>query len=52
MKYENETGSDLFHGCIVDLADKISKFMDITGTVRRMDSTMIESNIRILRYDA
>ena len=48
LKYENETGSDLFHDCIVDLSDKIAKFMDITGTVRRMDSTMIESNIRTL----
>ena len=48
MKYENETGVDLFHDCIVSLSEKIAEFMNINGTVRRMDSTMIESSIKTL----
>jgi hypothetical protein len=48
--YEHETqnGVDLYRGCIKDLGGKIAKIMKIDGRVRRMDSMMIEANIRLL----
>lgn len=48
MKYALETGIDLMHNCIVSLSQAIAEICGISGRVRRMDSTMIESNIRTL----
>ena len=44
--YELVTGRDLIHECITSFSEEIRKFMDIEPTLRRMDSMMIESNIR------
>ena len=44
--YELVTGKDLIHECIVSLSENIRKFMDISPSIKRMDSMMIESNIR------
>ena len=44
--YELVTGKNLIHDCMVSLAENIREYMDIAPTVRRMDSMMIESNIR------
>lgn len=44
--YELVTGRDLIHDCIVSLSENIRKYMDISAAIKRMDSMMIESNIR------
>ena len=44
--YDLVTGEDLVHTCITDIADKIAKFMELSPTIKRMDSMMIESNIK------
>ena len=44
--YELVTGKNLIHDCMVSLAENIREYMDIAPTVRRMDSMMIESDIR------
>ena len=44
--YELVTGEDLIHTCMTDIADKIAKFMELDPTIKRMDSMMIESNIK------
>ncbi len=46
--YETLYGVDLYHNCVKDLSSKIVKIMKLNGRVRRMDSMMIESNIRFL----
>lgn len=46
--YEQTTGKDLLHDCVKDLADKTARLMNIDGRIRRMDSLMVESNIRKL----
>lgn len=46
--YENETGNDLLRTCIISLSKEIAKVMKISGRTRRMDSMMIESNIKNL----
>ena len=46
--YETTHGVDLYHECIESLSSAIAKLMKIDGRVRRMDSTMIEANIRRL----
>lgn len=46
--YEKLYNVDIYHDCIKDLSSKIAKMMNINGRVRRMDSMMIESNIRKL----
>ena len=46
--YEQVQGKDLLHGCVTDLAAKIAKLMKIDGRIRRMDSLMVEANIRKL----
>ena len=46
VAYELVTGIDLIHTCIVSLAEEIRKFMDLDPSIKRMDSMMIESNIR------
>ncbi len=46
--YESTHNVDLYHDCIRDLSASIAKMMEIDGRIRRMDSTMIEANIRRL----
>lgn len=46
--YETLHGVDLYHDCVKDLSSKIAKIMELNGRIRRMDSIMIESNIRFL----
>ena len=46
--YYDKTGIDLIHNCIVSLAGEIAKVMKITGKTRRMDSMMIDANIKKL----
>ncbi len=46
--YETLHNKDLYHDCVKDLSASIAKLMGISGKVRRMDSMMIESNIRKL----
>ena len=46
--YYNRTGIDLIHNCIVSLAGEIAMVMKITGRTRRMDSMMIDANIKKL----
>ena len=47
-EYYSKTGIDLIHNCIVSLAGEIAKVMKITGRTRRMDSMMIDANIKKL----
>lgn len=47
-EYETTHGIDLLHECIDSLSGEIAKLMNIDGRIRRMDSTMIEANIRNL----
>ncbi len=44
--YELTTGEDLLHQCFVEMADGLRQYMEISSTIKRMDSMMIESNIR------
>jgi hypothetical protein len=46
--YETTHGVDLYHDCVTDLSGKIAKIMKLNGRIKRMDSMMIESNIRFL----
>lgn len=46
--YEKSTGVDLYHDCMVKLGSEIAKVMKISGRLRRMDSMMVDSNIRKL----
>lgn len=46
--YETAHGVDLFHDCVKDLSAKTAKLMSLSGRIKRMDSMMIESNIRFL----
>ena len=46
--YEILCNVDLFHDCVNDFSSKIANIMNINGHIRRMDSMMIESNIRFL----
>ncbi len=46
--YETLYNKDLYHNCVKDLSASIAKLMKISGKVSRMDSMMIESNIRRL----
>ncbi len=46
--YETLHDVDLYHDCVRDLSSKIAKIMKLNGRIRRMDSMMIESNIRFL----
>lgn len=46
--YESAYGIDLLHECITSFADKITKVMDISPRIKRMDSMMIAANIRRL----
>lgn len=46
--YETAHNVDLYHGCVTDLSSKIAKVLKLNGRIKRMDSMMIESNIRFL----
>lgn len=46
--YEQLHGVDLLHDCVKDLAAKTAELMKIDGRIKRMDSMMIEANIRKL----
>ena len=46
--YYEKNGTDLIHNCIVSLSSEIAHVMKITGRTRRMDSMMIDSNIKKL----
>lgn len=46
--YEQETGNDLMHDCIVSLSREIARVMKISGRTRRMDSMMVDANIKKL----
>ncbi len=46
--YETLYNEDLYHDCVKDLSVSITKLMGTSGKIRRMDSMMIESNIRKL----
>ena len=48
--YETLHNKYLYHDCVKDLSASISKLMGSSGKVRRMDSMMIESNIRKLSW--
>ena len=44
--YFEETGKDPLHDCITGLSEKLAKIMKIDRSLRRMDSMMIDSNIK------
>ncbi len=44
--YEERTGIDLIHQCIVNLSSKMAKMMKLNTGMRRMDSLMVASNIK------
>ena len=48
LTYATTNGIDLMHACITGLSAEIAAFMKINGTMTRMDSAMIESNIKKL----
>jgi len=47
-EYETTYGVDLLHDCITGLSKQIAKIMRISPKIRRMDSLMIEANIKNL----
>ena len=47
-EYEAKTDTDLIHECVTSLSSRIAKMMGISDSVKRMDSMMIEANIRRL----
>jgi hypothetical protein len=46
--YETLHNVDLYRDCVKDLSGKIAKMMKLNGNIKRMDSMMIEANIRFL----
>lgn len=46
--YEAIHGVDLYHDCVKEYSSAMAKIMKIDGKIRRMDSTMIDANIRKL----
>jgi hypothetical protein len=46
--YEQTHGVDLYHGCVTGLAEASARMMGIDKRIRRMDSLMVEANIRKL----
>jgi len=44
--YELTTGEDLLHQCFIEMAEGLRQYMEISPVIKRMDSMMIESNIR------
>ena len=52
--YEHElaTGEDLWRDCVRDLAARAAEAMGVDGRVRRMDSMMVDANVRDLSRPA
>ena len=46
--YEKTHGIDLYHDCVKGLAEASARMMNIDKRIRRMDSLMVEANIRKL----
>lgn len=46
--YEATHSVNLLHDCVTDLGKKIAKMMKVSPRIRRMDSMMIEANIKKL----
>lgn len=46
--YERLHGIDLYHDCVTGLAEASARMMGIDKRIRRMDSLMVEANIRKL----
>jgi hypothetical protein len=44
--YELTTGEDLLHKCFTEISEDMREYMELSPTLKRMDSMMIESNIR------
>ena len=44
--YEEQTGIDLIHDCIISLSSQMAKMMNLNTGLRRMDSLMVASNIK------
>lgn len=44
--YEERTGVDLIHSCMVNLSCELAKMMKLNTGMRRMDSLMVASNIK------
>ncbi len=48
LDYEILTGIDLVHNCLTPLFKKMEKMLNISGKTKRMDSMMIEANMKNL----
>src|SRR5690554_3418587 len=48
ITYETMTGRDLIKECVLNLSSQIAEFMGIGGSIKRMDSMMVASNIKKL----
>lgn len=46
IAYEAQTGIDLLHDTITELAEEMAALMKIDRSLKRMDSMMVESNIK------
>lgn len=46
--YEEEHGVDLIHECFLDLTNKQKQIMGINGQLMRIDSLMIDDNVRTM----
>ena len=46
--YEAEHNVDLIHECFIDLTNKQKKIMGINGRLMRIDSLMIDDNVRTM----
>ena len=46
ITYYRETGKDPLHDCIKNLSGELAKLMKVDRSLRRMDSMMIDSNIK------
>jgi len=44
--YEETSGKDLIHDCIISLSGEMAKLMNLNSGMRRMDSLMVASNIK------
>lgn len=44
--YEEQTGIDLIHDCIISLSSQMAEMMHLNSGLRRMDSLMVASNIK------
>jgi hypothetical protein len=46
ISYEEQTGQDLIHECVISLSKEIASVMGIRPNMKRMDSMMVASNIK------